>query len=312
MTKAHHLKARKSKAPTPPVPLNFLLGCSQSDLDNFQMARLAEVADLRRQMLTILDRLIDQTSAAALAQWFRTSDRQALKHAIENEESPIEWAQRLIQQQAQRNEAGDDLIPLPKVELGAAHLAAAVRYQERNIAEGLCAVCPEPLAHNSVRYCEKHLTAERVRHQPKNAKGSQPGSIGWLHGEGFVSQHGRQPGTLQSLAMARKKKSRAVLAQLGWPPESAATALEAAKAALLEHMPHSEKDALMEWELFDKANISDSLESTAKKALQQLFSAGQVQRIGKGVKGDPFLYFTANVALLGRGEGAKKRKADQE
>jgi hypothetical protein len=125
MTKAHHLKARKSKAPTASVPLNFLLGCSQFDLDNFEMARLAEVADLRRQLHAIFDRLIDQTSAAALAQWFRTSDRQALKHAIENEESPIEWAQRLIQQ-GQRNEAADDLIPLPRMEPGAAHLAAAI------------------------------------------------------------------------------------------------------------------------------------------------------------------------------------------
>ncbi len=136
MTKAHRLKARKSGAPTAPIPLNFLLGCSQLDLDNFQMARLAEVADLRKQMHTILDRLNDLMAAAALAQWFRASDRQALKHAIENEESPIEWARRLIQQQGQRNEAEDELIPLPKMELGAAHIAAAIRYQKRNIAEG--------------------------------------------------------------------------------------------------------------------------------------------------------------------------------
>jgi len=50
MTKAHRLKARKSGATTAPVPLNFLLAYSQLDLDNFQMARLAEVADLRKQM----------------------------------------------------------------------------------------------------------------------------------------------------------------------------------------------------------------------------------------------------------------------
>ena len=47
------------------------------------------------------------------------------------------------------------------------------------------------------------------------------------------------------------------------------------------------------WELFDKAGVSDSLESTAKKALQELVSAGLVQRIGKGFKGDPFLHFAA-------------------
>jgi len=298
MTKAHRLKARKSGAPTAPIPLNFLLACSQLDLDNFQMARLAEVADLRRQIHSIFDRLIDQTSAAALAQWFRTSDRNALKHAIANEESPIEWAQRLVRQQRQRNEAEDELIPLPKMEPGAAHMAAAIRYQERNIAEGLCAVCPEPLAHNSVRYCEKHLTAARLRKKPKNAKGSQPGSIGWLHGEGFESQHGRQPGSLQTLAIARKKRSRAVLAQLGLPSESPATALEAAKEALLEHMPRFEKNAMTARELSDKANLDSLGETTVKMALLQLFSAGQIRRIGKGLMGNPFRYSKTDTETL--------------
>src|SRR5207249_2188950 len=157
-------------------------------------------------------------------------------------------------------------------------------------------------------YCEKHLTAARLRVKPKNAKGSQPGSIGWLHGEGFESQHGRQPGTLQSLAIARKKKSRAVLAQLGLPPESAATALEAAKESVLEHMPRSEKDAMMQWELFDRANLDSLGENTARKALQQLLSAGQIQRIGKGIKGDPFLYWKAEKPEQSRKPNAQKRK----
>jgi len=137
------------------------------------------------------------------------------------------------------------------------------------------------------------MTAARLRTKPKNAKGSEPGSIGWLHGEGFESQQGRQPGTLQSLAIARKKRSDAVLAQLGLPSSSAATALEAAKEALLEHMPRSEKDAMMAWELFDKANLDSLGENTRTKALQQLLSAGQIQRIGKGIKGNPFLYWKA-------------------
>jgi hypothetical protein len=42
-----------------------------------------------------------------------------------------------------------------------------------------------------------------------------PGSVGWLYSEGFESQYGRQPGTLQSLAIERKKRTRAALAQLG-------------------------------------------------------------------------------------------------
>jgi hypothetical protein len=47
---------------------------------------------------------------------------------------------------------------------------------------------------------------------------------------------------------------------------------------------------MMAWELFEKASIPDSLESTAKHALLELVSAG-LQRTGKGIKGDPFLYF---------------------
>jgi hypothetical protein len=59
-------------------------------------------------------------------------------------------------------------------------------------------------------------------------------------------------------------------------------------------MPCSKKDAMMAWELFDKAEIPDTLETAAKRALEPLFSAGQIQRIGKGIKGSPFLYFSAN------------------
>jgi len=109
--------------------------------------------------------------------------------------------------------------------------------------------------------------------------------------EGFESGHGRQRGSLQSLAIARKKRSRAVLAQLGLPSETTATALEAVKEALLEHMPRSEKDAMMQWELSDKANLDSLGETTVKKALQELLSAGLIQRIGKGIKGNPFLYW---------------------
>src|SRR5215471_1961912 len=140
MSTAHRLKTRKAKLPVKSLPLNFLLGCGQSDLENFQLARLAEVADLRKQLHAILDRVIDQMSAAALAQWFRESDRNALKHAIEYEESPMEWARRMITQ-GQRSEA--ELIPMPPMEPGAAHRAASLLYKQRNVAQGLCEVCPK-------------------------------------------------------------------------------------------------------------------------------------------------------------------------
>lgn len=54
MTKAHRLASRKPKLPVKTMPLNFLLGCSQGELETFQLTRLAEVADLRKELHTIL------------------------------------------------------------------------------------------------------------------------------------------------------------------------------------------------------------------------------------------------------------------
>jgi hypothetical protein len=65
--------------------------------------------------------------------------------------------------------------------------------------------------------------------------------------------------------------------------------MQVAKDALLKIMPRSKKEALMVWELLERAGIPQKFVSTAKKALQELASSGKVQRIGKGVSGNPFL-----------------------
>ena len=192
------------------VRLNFLLGASETDLDTFELARLAEVANLRSDLHAILDKLIDQMSMAAVAGWFRQTDRDALKRAIEaspeeNTAEILAWAKQRIKN-GQRSE--DELIPRTSLPPGAAHLAAALRYAERNIAEGKCSVCPKPLANRSVRYCERHLEIARLRHKPVGAKGSPPGSIDWLYGDVFESSHGKQPGSLKALADHREKQKR--------------------------------------------------------------------------------------------------------
>jgi hypothetical protein len=280
---------RKPKLPIKTLPLNFLLGCGQSSLQNFELARLAEVSDLRKELHAILDRVIDAMSQAALAAWFKSQDRQSLKDAIENEESPEEWAKRMIRESGR---SAEELLPLPTLEPGVAHLAAAMRYQERNIAEGKCSICPEPLDRNSVRFCTKHLAMARDHERQKKGLRSDPGSREYLYsGELPESTHGRKPGTLASLAMNREKKTRALLAELGIPPESAAVSLKAAVEALQKCMSRSKKDALTQPELFEKAGIVTK--TTGQKALTKLLSAGQVQRIGKGVSGKPFRYFTA-------------------
>jgi hypothetical protein len=282
------LKSRKSKAMYKPLPLNFLLGCSEKSLGGFELARLSEVADLRKELHAILDRLIDQMSQAALAAWFRQSDRDAIRYAIENEESPLEMASRMVRD-GQRNDE-EELIPLPSLPPGAAHLAAAMRYQERNIAEGKCSLCPKPLARNSVRYCEKYLTAARLRMTPSKGK---PGDIGWLYAETEESTHGRQPGTLAALAMGREQRTRAALAEMGIAPESAAVSLKAAKDALMKCMPASEASAIRSESLFQVAICP---EGTGRNALKDLLTAGAIQRVGTGARGNPFRYFKRSQA----------------
>ena len=63
------------------MSLNFLLGCSENSLASFELAKLAEVADLRKELHAVLDRLLDQMSQATIAGWFRLSDRTAIKYA---------------------------------------------------------------------------------------------------------------------------------------------------------------------------------------------------------------------------------------
>ena len=290
MSPKARLKNRKgkSKAIYKPLPLNFLLGCSENSLGNFELARLAEVADLRSELHALLDRLLDQMSQAAITAWFRQSDRKAINYALQNEETPLQIAARMIRD-GQRSE--QELIPLTSLPPGAAHLAAAQRYQERNLAEGKCSLCPKPLARNSVRYCEKHLTAARIRATPSKGK---PGDIGWLYGETEESSHGRQPGTLAALAMGREQKTRAALAELGIPPESAAVSLNAAKEALLKCMPVSESEASTIDALFKAAVIPSR--TTGNHALEDLLTAGAIQRVGTGIRGNPFRYFKRSIA----------------
>ncbi len=55
-------------------------------------------------------------------------------------------------------------------------------------------------------------------------------------------------------------------------------------------MPQSKADGPTQAELFEKANIPTK--TTGQKALRQLLSTGQIQRIGKGGRYDVFRYFT--------------------
>jgi hypothetical protein len=142
-----------------------------------------------------------------------------------------------------------------------------------------------------VRYCDKHLTAQRLRATPSKGK---PGDIGWLYAETEESSHGRQPGSLAALAMAGEQKTRAILAEMGIPPESAAVSLKAAKEALMKCMPDREASALTAAALFQVATVPSR--TVGQHALRDLLAAGAIQRIVRGGSGTPFLYFKRSIA----------------
>lgn len=201
MTKAHRLQPRKSDADTKPMPLNFLLGCSQDAPGQFELARLAEVAKLRTELHATLDRMIDQAAQAALAGWFRTVSREDLKRRVlQSPDAAIEeilaQAKEEIRNQGRSEEEAENYgkMPMPNIfrpslPPGAAHLAASIRYAERNLAEGKCEKCPEPLDHNSVRYCTKHLAMKREqdrrdshRRGKRGNPNLEPGTPEYLYG----------------------------------------------------------------------------------------------------------------------------------
>jgi hypothetical protein len=104
------------------------------------------------------------------------------------------------------------------------------------------------------------------------------------------SRNGRQPGSLAAAAIIREKQRRTTIVLLGLPQDSTATSLKATKEALMRVMPGSKEAALPAVQLFGETPVTSV--TIGKKALKELFKAGAVQRIGKGIPGDPFRCFS--------------------
>lgn len=190
--------------PPPAARVTFLLGASDTDLDSFELARLAAVAEIRKGLIDAIDRMVDELAQAAISRWFKVNDRAALKRALETEEDAATWAKRKIRE-GQRSES--ELVPRISVAVSASARSAA--YKERQIAKGLCSLCPKPLDRNSVRYCSRHKEIQRLRKKPKGAKGELPGAIAWLYSdEPFESVHGKRPGTIKALREANEGRAK--------------------------------------------------------------------------------------------------------
>jgi len=188
------------------TPVNFLLTCSEKVLGDFELKKLADVAQTRNELHEVLDRLLEEMAQASLVRWFRSQDREEIKRAANNPDDVIAIARAQIRD-GQRSEE-EELIPRSLLPPGSAHLAAAVRYQQRNIEKGLCSECPQPLARHSTRYCDLHLSLARGRYKPKGGKGGPPGSREYLYEGKFESGHGKQPGSLAVLAATRERQRR--------------------------------------------------------------------------------------------------------
>ena len=63
-------------------PIAFLLECSDDLLGNLELARLSEVAALRKEMLALFDRIVDVSALAVVAALLRTIDRHELKRQL--------------------------------------------------------------------------------------------------------------------------------------------------------------------------------------------------------------------------------------
>jgi hypothetical protein len=131
----------------------------------------------RAKLIEDFDNLFNAMTQAALARLFRAQGRERLKKAMESTPDPIAEAKAKIKNMGRTPE---DLVPLLSLPPGQAHRTASVTYQKRNIEEGKCCVCPNPLAHHSVRYCEKHLAAcrDRARLRAPKRKKLLPHAVG--------------------------------------------------------------------------------------------------------------------------------------
>jgi hypothetical protein len=118
------------------APLHFLITCSETSLENFEPAKLADVNNLRSQLHKVLDVLMDASNQAALARLFRAQGRERILRALESTPDPIAEAKAKIRNMGRTPEepndrcADTDFVPLLSLNPGQAHRTASVTYQK--------------------------------------------------------------------------------------------------------------------------------------------------------------------------------------
>ena len=155
-------------------PLKFLLTCSELDLDNFELGTHSRINNLKSQVADDIENMLREVSRLDLVRSIRASSPEQIKEALERPSDAIADAKLKINNAGRR---GDELLPLlpsPPAAVKANPVTASIRYQERNVEDGKCSICPKPRARHSVLYCEKHLAACRDRARARAKKPALP------------------------------------------------------------------------------------------------------------------------------------------
>lgn len=76
------------------IPIEFMLSASTNSLSDFQLARLSEAANLKRDARERMEQAVDKMVEAAVACWFRMH-REELLHACSSISVPNEAEFRL-------------------------------------------------------------------------------------------------------------------------------------------------------------------------------------------------------------------------
>lgn len=195
--------AAEKKAP----PIKWLLECSDNEVGNFELVKLSEVANMRREMLELFDKLVDMSAQAVLAAWLRTIDRNELRRQLL--QSPNTTIERIMsdakaeirsQGRPEELEVGPMpspgfLLALPPEEAKARRRASRERWREGAVEKGLCEVCGKPQCRESARLCKKHLKTKIERQRERN---------------GTIYSHGKAPGTLKALRLLAEKRAKQV------------------------------------------------------------------------------------------------------
>lgn len=196
---------RKQTPPTVP-PIKYLLECSDNEIGNFELVKLSEVANLRREMLERFDRLVDVSAQAVLAAWLRTIDREDLKRQLlESSTVTLEKimgdAREKIRNQGRSPEELEYdpmpgpgfLLKLPPEEKRRRNLDSKKCWEERQLAAGKCRSCSAPICRESVDLCTKHLAMKREAQRKRKRT---------------IHAHGRHPNTLAALKEASEKRRK--------------------------------------------------------------------------------------------------------